>query len=111
MERQIFFTEKPQPMAWGDKKIVPLNIKEEVYTEDGKEKKGYRADLVKKVDEPLTVDSIVAAAVNEEFGDEAQKRIMLNFAKQGNAEVERYKAFVAEVTNAAIRAGYKEGVN
>lgn len=111
MERQIFFTEKPQPMDWGDKKIVPLNVNEESFTEDGKEKKGYRADLVKKVNEPLTVDNIVAAAVDEEFSEEAQKRIMLNFAKQGNAEVERYKAFVAEVTNAAIRAGYKEGVN
>ena len=98
MERQIFFAEKPQPMDWGKKKIVPLNINEEPYIEDGKKKTGYRADLVKKVDEPLTVDNIVLAATNEEFGEDAQK--------QGDAEVEKYKAFVAEVTQAALAAGY-----
>lgn len=106
MERQIFFAEKPQPMDWGKKKIVPLNINEEPYIEDGKKKTGYRADLVKKVDEPLTVDNIVLAATNEEFGEDAQKRIMLKFSKQGDAEVEKYKAFVAEVTQAALAAGY-----
>lgn len=42
-------------MDWGKKKIVPLNINEEPCIEDGKKKTGYRADLVKKVDEPLTV--------------------------------------------------------
>ena len=46
------------------------------------------------------------AATNEEFGEDAQKRIMLKFAKQGDAEVEKYKAFVAEVTQAALAAGY-----
>ena len=38
MERQIFFAEKPQPMDLGKKKIVPLNINEEPYIEDGKNK-------------------------------------------------------------------------
>lgn len=106
MERQIFFAEKPQTMSWGDKKIIPLNITEVSYIEDGKVRNGYRADLVRKVEEPVTIDTIVLAATNEEFDEDVQKRIMLKFAKQGDAEVEKYKAFVAEVTQTALDAGY-----
>ena len=75
--------------------------------DNGRTKKYYRADLVKKVEKPLTVDNIVQAAVDEEFDDAAQKRIMRNFAKTDNAEVASYKKLVAEVTEAAKAAGYK----
>lgn len=108
MERQIYFAELPQPLEWGEKRIVPLNIKEEVETdESGVERKGYRADLVPKVKQPLTVDNIVDAAIADEFGEEALKRIMRNMAKPDDAEVERYKNFVTEITEAAKAAGYE----
>lgn len=108
MERQIYFETKPEVAPWGEKAIVPLNVTEHERTDDnGQTKKYYRADLVKKVEKPLTVDNIVQAAVDEEFDDAAQKRIMRNFAKTDNAEVASYKKLVAEVTEAAKAAGYK----
>ena len=108
MERQLFFPEMPQPLDWGEKKNVPLNINEEIsYDENGKEKKGYRADVVPKVNQPLSVDNIVDAAIASEFGEEAQKRIMRNMARENDSEVERYKAFVNEITEAAKSAGYE----
>ena len=108
MERQIYFEAEPEVAPWGEKAIVPLNVTEHERTDDnGRTKKYYRADLVKKVEKPLTVDNIVQAAVDEEFDDAAQKRIMRNFAKTDNAEVASYKKLVAEVTEAAKAAGYK----
>lgn len=108
MERQIYFEDKPQVAPWGEKAIVPLNVTEHERTDDnGRPKKYYRADLVKKVEKPLTIDNIVQAAVDEEFDDAAQKRIMRNFAKTDNAEVASYKKLVAEVTEAAKSAGYE----
>nr|DAK08425.1 MAG TPA: hypothetical protein [Caudoviricetes sp.] len=107
MERQIYFAEMPQPLEWGEKRIVPLNITEDVTVdENGVEKKGYRADLVPKVQQPLTVDSIVDAAIAAEYDDDTLKRIMLNMAKAGDAEVEKYKSFVSGITEAAKAAGY-----
>lgn len=98
----------PQPQDWGEKKNVPLNINEEISTdENGKEKKGYRADVVQKVNTPLSVDNIVDAAIASEFGEDAQKRIMRNMARENDPEVESYKAFVNEITAAAQAAGYE----
>ena len=108
MERQIYFETKPEVAPWGEKAIVPLNVTEHERTdENGQTKKYYRADLVKKVEKPLTVDTIVQAAVDEDFDDAAQKRIMRNFAKTDDAEVSSYKKLVTEVTEAAKKAGYK----
>ncbi len=108
MERQISFAGQPAPLDWGEKKHVPLNVTEEVTTdENGNEKKSYRADLVPKVSEPLTVDNIVDAAIASEYDEEAQKRIMRNMAKENDPEVEGYKAFVSEIRKAAIAAGYE----
>lgn len=107
MERQIYFSEQPKVMDWGEKKIVPLNVKTEVESDgQGGERTAYRADLVKKVKTPLTVDSIVDAAIDGEFDAAAQKRIMRNVGDETNEEVKRYKSFVAEVTAAAKEAGY-----
>lgn len=108
MERNVNFSERPTPMDWGQQKIVPLNIVEEITTdENGKEKKTYHADLVQKVNQPITVDNIVDAAIASEYGEEAQKRIMRNMTSEGDPEVEGYKKFVNEVRASAIAAGYE----
>lgn len=107
MERQIYFSEKPNPFEWGKKRIVPLNVKPEETVENGQRKVGYRADIVRKVELPITVDTIVDAAIAEEYDEAALKRIMRNLAKTDNEEVQRYKNFVEEVTSAAKAAGYE----
>ena len=108
MERQLFFPEMPQPQDWGEKKNVPLNINAENSTdENGQPKTGYRADVVPKVEQPLTVDNIVDAAIASEYSEEAQKRIMRNMARENDPEVEAYKNFTNEIRTAAIAAGYE----
>lgn len=95
------------PQAWGEKRIVPINITEETIIENGEEKKSYRADLVPKVEQPLTVESIVNAAIADEYSEADQKRIMRKMANDGDPEVEAFKAFVNEVTESAKGAGYE----
>lgn len=107
MERQIYFSERPVPQEWGEKRIVPLNITEETTEENGVRKTGYRADLVPKVEQPITVDSIVDAAIAAEYGEEGQRRILRNMASDNDPEVEAYKSFVNEIREAAIAAGYE----
>lgn len=108
MERNVNFSERPGQMDWGKQKIVPLNIVEETTTdENGNEKKSYHADLVQKVEQPVTVDRIVDAAIASEYDDEAQKRIMRNITSENDPEVESYKKFVNEVKASAIAAGYE----
>lgn len=107
MERQIYFSEQPVPQEWGEKRIVPLNVTEEVTEENDIKKTGYRADLVPKVKTPITVDSIVDAAIASEFGEDAQKRIMRNMARGNDPEVASFNAFVSEITEAARAAGYE----
>lgn len=107
MDRQMYFSETPTVTEWGAKRNVPLNIKEETTIENGQEVKGYRADVVPKVTEPITVDSIVDAAIASEYKETQLKRIMRNIADSSNAEVTAYTAFVAEVTAAAKAAGYE----
>lgn len=109
MERGIHFPQRPQPMEWGNKKIVPLNIVEvSNIDENGNEVKGYRSDLVPKVEQPLTVENIVKAAIDSEYGDAAQKRITQNLAlNKDDEEAQKFKAFVSEVTEAAKAEGYE----
>ncbi len=107
MERNVNFSERPRPMDWGDKKIVPLNIAEHTITDEcGREKMAFHADLVPKVAQPLCADSIVDAAIASEYSEEAQRRIMRNMASEADPEVEAYKKFVSEIRKAAIAAGY-----
>lgn len=108
MERNIYIGEDPQTMDWGEKKIVPLNVKREVTEVNGEQKVGYRADLVPKVKQPVTVDSIVEAAINSEYSEAEQKRIMRKLADENDEQVKKYKAFVAEITAAAKAAGYED---
>ena len=108
MERNVNFSERPTPMDWGQQKIVPLNIVEEKTTdENGNEKKNYRADLVQKVNQPITADNIVDAAIASEYDKETLNRIMRNVATEGNPEVEAYKSFINEVRTSAIAAVYE----
>ena len=106
MERQIYFSEKPAVQDWGEKKNVPLNVTEETTEENGVKKTGYRADLVPKVEQPVTVDSIVDAAIASEYGEQGQKRILRNMARENDPEVEAYRNFVNEIRASAIAAGY-----
>ncbi len=107
MERQIYFSEMPVPQEWGNKRIVPLNIKEEVTEDNGVKKTGYRADLVPKVEQPLTVDNIVDAAITSEYGEDGQKRILRNMARGNDPEVAAFNSFVNEIREAAKAAGYE----
>lgn len=107
MERQIYFSERPKAQDWGEKKIIPLNVTEDSSTEGGNIKKGYRADLVKKVKVPVTVDSIVEAAIEDEYGEAGQKRIMRKMTDPTDPDVAAFTAFVAEIRAAAEAEGYK----
>lgn len=109
MESQIYFSERPTVAGWGDKRIVPLNINEETtIAEDGTPVNGYRADLVPKVEQPLTVGNIVAAAIASEYSKGELSRIQANIDDDENADVKKYKAFVARIKAAAIKEGYAE---
>ena len=104
----LFSEEKPQLQDWGEKKHVPLNIVEsETTDEDGKVKKQYTFDCVERVEEPLSVDTIVKAAAEGTFTSEQLSYITRNFAKQSDTLVARYKTLVEEVTAAAEAAGYE----
>ena len=108
MERNVNFSGHPCEMDWGLQKIVPLNIVEETTLgENGREMRGYRADVVQKVEQPVTADSIVDAAIASEYDEEARKRIMRNMASEGDPEVEAYKRFISEIREAAMAAGYE----
>lgn len=107
MERQIYFSERPKAQDWGEKKIIPLNVTEDRTVECGNVTKGYRADIVKKVQTPVTVDSIVEAAIEDEYGEAGQKRIMRKMTDPTDPEVAAFTAFIAEIRAAAEAEGYK----
>lgn len=101
-------SEQPQLQDWGDKKHVPLNVREiEGVDENGDPKVSYQYDCVEKVDQPINVDNIVKAAVEAEFTAEEQEYVTRNFSKRKDALVKRYKDFVAEITEKAEDAGYE----
>lgn len=107
MKYQLFFTEYPQVMDWGDLRIVPLNIKEDViYDEQNNVINGYRADLVFKVKQPVTVDTIIDAAINSEFTKDEQCYIMRNMNDSENLQVIKFNNFVKDITEYAKVAGY-----
>lgn len=110
MEYRLYFDTYPAPQDWGNTmEHVPLNITEEVTIDDetGDLITGYRADVVKRVNKPLTVDNIVQGAVDEDFTDEQQKYIMRHFSNDSDALVAKYKKLVAFVTKSAKDGGYK----
>ena len=98
----------PKIEDWGEKKHVPLNIRETEGTdENGEPKTKYLYDCVEKVDQPINVDNIVKAAVESKFDAKTIEYVTRNFAKKNDSTVEEYKAFVEEITDAAIEAGYE----
>jgi hypothetical protein len=109
MEKNIQFESRPEVQEWGnDKAIVPLNVKEvTAYDEEGNEVTKYQADMLGKVKKPVTQDTIVEAAVSEKYSDADRLRIMSNFTKKNDAEVDAFKAFTAEVREAAAAEGYE----
>lgn len=107
MERQIYFSERPKAQDWGEKKIIPLNVTDDSSTGGDGIKRGYRADLVKKVRVPVSVESIVEAAIDEEYGEAGQRRIMRKMTDPTDPEVASFTTFVAEIRSAAAAEGYK----
>ena len=103
------FETRPEVSPWGnDKANVPLNVKEIPATDaEGNAVTHYQADILCKVKKPVTADSIVEAAVAEKYTDADRLRIMGNFTKENDAEVEAFKAFTAEVRAAAKAEGYE----
>lgn len=103
------FVTRPEVQPWGNDKVnVPLNVKEIPATdEEGNAVTHYQADILCKVKKPVTADSIVEAAVAEKYSEADRLRIMSNFTKEHDAEVEGFKAFTAEIRAAANEEGYE----
>lgn len=89
----------PQTAEWGENKVhVPINIREiKTLNEEGKEITNYLYDLVKKVNLPVTADSVLEEIINSKYTKEEQSYIMKNFAKSDNEKVLEYKNFLEEV--------------
>jgi hypothetical protein len=107
IDRKLYFDETPTETPWGELKNVPLNIEEEVTEVDGKQETHYRADVVHKVQTPVTVESIVSAAIEESFTSDEKSQVLLKLGNQSDPLVKRYTEFVSEITQAAQAAGYK----
>jgi len=109
MEKNIQCETRPEVQDWGaDKAIVPLNVQKVTgYDEEGNEVEKFQADFLGKVKKPVTQDSIVEAAVKEKYSDADRLRIMGNFTKENDAEVEQFKAFTSEIREAARKEGYE----
>lgn len=109
MRQGLIFSEYPRPIEWGDKRHVPLNVEPETIAgEDGKAARAYRCDLVENVEQPLTVETIVKAAIRSEFGEETSPKMAMTLAlRQADPETERFRKFVNDVTEAARAAGYQ----
>ena len=103
------FETRPEVQPWGnDKSNVPLNVKEVPAVDaEGNAVTHYQADILCKVNNPVTADSIVEAAVSEKYTEAERLRIMSNFTKENDAEVEEFKAFTAEIREAAQAEGYE----
>ncbi len=103
------FETRPEVQEWGNDKVnIPLNVKEVPgFDAEGNPETHYQADVLCKVKKPVSQDSIVEAAVEEKYDEAARQRIMRNWSKENDAEVEEYKAFVAEIRESAKAEGYE----
>ena len=72
------FETRPEVQPWGnDKSNVPLNVKEVPAVDaEGNAVTHYQADILCKVKNPVTADSIVEAAVSEKYSDADRLRII-----------------------------------
>lgn len=99
---------EPKIQNWGEKRHVPVNIRQEKTTdEEGNEKTIYVYDVVERVEQPVTVDSIVAAGVKATFTEHELSHIMTHFARENDKQVTDYKAFVTTLTEDATKSGYE----
>lgn len=106
--RGLISETEPQIQNWGEKRHVPINIRQEkTIDEEGKEKTIYVYDVVERVEQPVTVDSIVAAGVKATFSETEIRHIMTHFAKEGDKTVDTYKTFVTSLTEDAKKSGYE----
>lgn len=104
---KLCFTEEPQVMPYGSKSIVPVGIESfEQENENGETAVVYLAYVVYGVEGEVNADSIVDAAIKNEFSEAERNYIMRNMLDSEDAKVNEYKEFVARVTAAAKSAGY-----
>lgn len=106
--RGLISETEPKIQNWGEKRHVPINIcQEKTIDEEGKEKTIYVYDVVERVEQPVCVDSIVAAGVKATYSEADTSYIMTHFAKENDKKVAEYKAFVTELTENATKSGYE----
>lgn len=106
--RGLISESEPQVQNWGEKRHVPINVRQETkIDEEGKEKTIYVYDVVERVEQPVTVDSIVAAGVKATYSEAETSHIMTHFARENDKQVAEYKDFVSALTADAEAAGYK----
>jgi hypothetical protein len=109
IDRQLYYEEQPTETPWGELVNVPLNITEETtQNEEGEFDTHYRADVIHKVETPVTVEKILKAAINDNYTKDEQQTILVRSDNENDAMVKEYKAFIEEITKAAKEAGYKE---
>lgn len=106
--RGLISETEPTIQNWGEKRHVPINVRQEKITDEkGEEKTVYIYDVVERVEQPVTVDSIVAAGVKAAYSEAETSYIMTHFAKENDKKVTEYKAFVTELTENATKSGYE----
>lgn len=99
---------EPKIQNWGEKRHVPINVRQEKsIDEKGEEKTIYVYDVVERVDQPVSVDSIVAAGVKATYTESEMSHIMTHFAKDSDKTVAGYKEFVTVLTEDAQKSGYE----
>lgn len=104
---KLCFTEEPKVMPYGNKSIVPVGIESfEQENKNGENTVVYLAYVVYGVEGEVNVDSIVDAAIKNEFTEADRNYIMRNMLDSEDAKVNEYKEFVARVTTAAKNSGY-----
>lgn len=104
---KLCFTEEPKVMPYGQKSIVPVGIESfEQENENGENAVVYLAYVVYGVEGEVNLDSIVDAAIKNEFSESKRSYIMRNMLDSEDAKVIEYKNFVARVTAAAKNSGY-----
>lgn len=100
-------SEKPKIQEWGEKRHVPVNVREVTNTdEDGKEIPAYEYDVIERVEQPVNYDNIMDAAVKAKFTDEEMAYITKHFSSTINEKVKAYKVFVSEMGKTLENAGY-----
>lgn len=107
IELGLTSVEEPKLQEWGDKRHVPINI--EQYTEEdenGEQITKYRYDLIKRVEQPISYETILKAAVNAKFTSAELTHIMTNLMIEDDELVVKYRKYVTEMANAIQLSGY-----